>query len=125
MRIATLAFVPLFLSGLLAAVFAPWWSLLLVAAVVGFAVRPRHAGYLFWTGLVAGALVWGIGVLWFGLGPSDLPGRMGRLFGLGSGFTLGLLVVLAGALTAAFGAVWGAYLRVVIQGRPVTRAVQS
>jgi Na+/phosphate symporter len=92
---------------LIAELFAPWWTALLVAALIGFfaELSPRKA-------FLAGLL--GIGLMWLGVAmfrdiPNDhiLSARMAKLFSLpASGLYLAVTAVIGGLIGGA--AAWSA-----------------
>lgn len=94
-----------------AAWFAPWWTAILVAAIVGFlsGLRPGNA---FLAGFAGLGLMWLLVFLW-----RDIPNqqilseRMGRLFGLPSHFFFLLVTVLIGSLLGGLGSWSTALLR--------------
>ena len=104
--------------GLLALAFGTWWWFLIVATVIGFGIRARHPSMLFWTMLLAGAAAYALGGLWFSIGDGDLPARIAEIFKVGSTPMLLLVTSIVGGLSAALFGAFGAYLRVVIQGKP-------
>jgi len=77
------AFLFTVILGLLSLSIGTWWWFLVVAAVIGFTVRARHPSMLFWTMLLAGAVAYAIGGLWFSAGDGDLPSRIALIFGMG------------------------------------------
>ncbi len=113
-----IAFLLTVVLGLLSLGFGTWWWFLIVAAVIGFTVRARHPSMLFWTMLLAGAATYALGGLWFSWGDGDLPSRIAEIFKLGSAPVLLLVTSIVGGLSAALFGAFGAYLRVVIQGKP-------
>jgi hypothetical protein len=119
------AFLLTVVLGLLSIGFGTWWWFLVVAAVIGFTIRARHPSLLFWTMLLAGAATYAIGGLWFSIGDGDLPSRIAQIFGLGSAAVLLLVTSIVGGLSAALFGALGAYLRVVIQGKPKKLSVET
>jgi len=113
-----IAFLLTVVLGLLAIGFGAWWWFLVVAAVIGFGIRARHPSMLFWTMLLAGAAAYALGALWFSTGEGDLPARIAEIFKVGSAQLLLLVTSIIGGLSAALFGALGAYLRVVIQGKP-------
>ncbi|MFK8055716.1 MAG: hypothetical protein AB8F78_06310 [Saprospiraceae bacterium] len=113
-----IAFVLTLLLGLLAIAIGTWWWFLIVAAVIGFGVRARHPSMLFWTMLIAGAAAYALGGLWFSMGDGDLPARIAEIFKVGSAGVLLLVTSIVGGLSAGLFGALGAYLRVVLQGKP-------
>jgi FtsH-binding integral membrane protein len=95
--------------------FAPWYSLGLVALVLGFGFR-QQAGQAFLTGLLGGFLLWAgyAGYLHF-LNEGILGDRMGRLFGGADGWAIVGITGLLGGLLAAVGCWTGQALRQVIR----------
>lgn len=118
-RVNLIALAVILVLGLIAVSIGPWWWLAVVAFGVGFVVRPRRAGSLFFSGLLAGALVYAVGALIFSLGDATLPARIAELFGLGSAVVLGFVIALVGGVSAGVAALLGGYTRAVVQGRPV------
>ena len=119
------AFLFTVILGLLSLSIGTWWWFLVVAAVIGFTVRARHPSMLFWTMLLAGAVAYAIGGLWFSAGDGDLPSRIAQIFGMGSALVLMLVTSIIGGLSAALFGGLGAYLRVVIQGKPKKLNVET
>jgi len=113
-----IAFVLTIVLGLLAIAIGTWWWFLVVATAIGFAVRARHPSMLFWTMLLAGAAVYALGALWFSIGGGDLPSRIAEIFKVGSAGVLLLVTSIVGGLSAGLFGALGAYLRVVLQGKP-------
>ena len=111
-----LAFGLLLVLGFISHLFLSWVWFLPLAAVVGFAVRPSIPGSLFWSGFLAGAIIWASGALFYGSGGGELPARIAELFGLGSALVLGIVISIVGGLSGGLFMVAGAYLRATIQG---------
>lgn len=119
------AFLITALVGLIVLSLGSWWWFLIAAAVIGFSVRAKHPSLLFWTMLLAGATAYGLGALWYSIGDGDLPGRVAQLFKVGSAPVLLLVTSIVGGLSAALFGGLGAYLRVVIQGKPKPQEQES
>lgn len=86
----------------------PWWTVTPFAAVAIF-LLPQRSGFMaFFTGLIAGAAVWGLAA-WLADNANGgvLSAKVGELFqGVGRGGVLGI-TTLIGALLGAFGALTG------------------
>jgi len=86
----------------------PWWTIAPFAAIAIF-LLPQQSGFMaFLSGLIAGALVWGLAaVLADNANGGMLSSRVGELFqGAGRGGISGA-TTLIGALLGAFGALTG------------------
>ena len=113
---SALAAAIIFVGGLIGSVLGGWWLLAAIAFVVGLATRTRWPAALLLAGFVAGAALWALGALWFGASAGSLPSLIAQLFGVGSPLALGILVAVAGGLTAGLFASLGAYARAVVRG---------
>ena len=120
-----IAFLLTLVLGLLSISLGTWWWLLIVSAAIGFTVRAKHPSMLFWTMLLAGAAAYALGGLWFSLGEGELPSRIAEMFKLGSAGLLLLVTSIVGGLSAGLFGAFGAYLRVVIQGKPQQQTSDS
>ncbi len=116
LKTPVLAFLILLVMGLVVHLTVSWIWFLPLSLLVGLALRPSIPGALFWSGLLAGALVWGLGALFYGSGASTLPQNIAALFGLGSAAVLALVICLVGGLSGGLFMLLGAYLRATIQG---------
>ena len=89
---------------------SPYWSLSLVAAVMGFLLKPGAWKALL-AGMLAGALLWGF-IAWRidVANASILSTRIGMLFGTGA---TGMVLITAalGAILAGLGALLGERIR--------------
>lgn len=103
-----------FAAAALALLLAPWWALAIVSIGFGLLWRSPSPGWVFWPGLLVGAVVYALGALWFGAG-GGLGGMLGELFGLGSAAGFYALTALVGGLIAGTSALAGAYLGAVIK----------
>ncbi len=105
-----LSVIGIILFGFLAQLFLPWWSLMLVAAAVAFLTKvPPLAG--FWSGLLAGIILWGIYAAVINSGNDGLlASKIGALFG-GPAMMVVFMTALWGGLTGALGALCGSLLR--------------
>ena len=105
----------LIVLGAIAQSFLPWFSLGLVAVVLGFGFR-QTALQAFITGLVGGFLLWAgyAGYLHF-LNEGILGDRMGRLFGGVGGWAIVGITGLLGGLLAGVGCWTGQALRRVVR----------
>ena len=95
-----------------------WWWLLIIAALVGFFIRARHPSWVMLTLFVAGLVIYLLAAGWYSWGGGTLPDSIAKLFNLGSGLVLLLVTCLIGGITTALFGGFGAYLRVVVQGKP-------
>lgn len=105
----------LLLTGLLAFVaglYFDWWSLAIVAFLVGILIHQK-AGKAFLSGFLALLLLWIILSWWIDLkNDSILSGRISELLGIGNHPLLLILITgLAGGLVAGFAAMSGSFLR--------------
>lgn len=99
--------ISIILLGGIAHQFTPWWSIVVVAGIVGL-VFSKSASSSFFYGFVAVLLLWGISAYQLdAMNESILSGRMGDLFqGIGSSGVLGATALLGGLL-GGFGAMTG------------------
>lgn len=99
----------------------PWWALSFIAAAAVF-FFPLSGGKGFATGFATGTLLWMTVALLQNAGNGGLlSGRIGQLFMGLQGFQLLLITGLLGGLLAGFGALTGAYLRLMIYPPKVKR----
>ena len=110
----TLAFALTLVLGFAAEWVVGWWGLGAVAFAVALSLTTGRAWASALLAALAGALVWGLGALWFGAGGGDLPTQVGELFGFGGGTGIGLAVVAVAALWSGLSAYTGALLRLVV-----------
>lgn len=116
-------FVTLFILvfGCLGFVGLPWWALAFIATAAVFFL-PLSGGKAFATGFATGTLLWMTVALLQNAGNGGLlSGRIGQLFMGLQGFQLLLITGLLGGLLAGFGALTGAYLRLMIYPPKVKR----
>ena len=107
------------LTALLAAaaqLFLPWWSLAMVAFIVGFGVARSSGGVAFGIGFGGAALSWLLPALWLNTqNHSLLAGRMAQLLPLGGSVAaLVVVAVLVAGLTGGLAALAGAWLRLAV-----------
>lgn len=109
--------------------FPKWWSLCILAALVGFLLSevPRRRAYSekkktdignsFGAGLIAGVLLWGIWALWKDLGNDMiLSNRISELILTKQvPYSMILITALMGGLITAFSTMTGGYLGTVIK----------
>jgi|SRR6218665_3851435 len=97
-----------FVSGL----YMPWWSLAIVAFLVGILIHQKP-GKAFLAGFLAVFLLWGSLALWIDIRNTHiLSARIGELLGVGSNAMLLILITaLIGGLVAGFAAMSGSYFR--------------
>lgn len=112
------AFLIAFLSGILQ-YFLPWWTVAVVAALIGVAMPFKQKRQVFLCGFMGIALLWLAYVLWIDLSTwFVLSPKIARLLLLpGSSVGLWLLTVLVGGTTGGLGALCGNALRQIITGQ--------
>ncbi|MDB5252860.1 MAG: hypothetical protein JWP27_2029 [Flaviaesturariibacter sp.] len=100
------------LFSFIAGLFLPWWSLAIVAFLVGLLV-PQSLGRSFLAGFLGIFLLWGFLAAWIDLANNHvLSGKIAQLFKLGAASVLLILITaLIGALVGGFAALSGASLR--------------
>lgn len=101
----------MFLLATAAQMLLPWWSLAVVAFLVGFGLAPR-GGAAFWAGFGGAALSWLLPAAWLSYRNEGLlAGRVATLLPLGGSATALMLVtaVVAGLVggLAALAGCWG------------------
>ena len=91
------------LLGLLVHQFTPWWSIVIVAAIVGIIIN-EHAGKSFMFGFVGVFLLWGIAAYQIDAGnESILSTRVGEIFDA----NMIIVTALLGGLLGGMGALTG------------------
>ena len=91
------------LLGLFVHQFTPWWSIVIVAAIVG-GIFNEHAGQSFLFGFIGVFLLWGIAAYQMDVGnESILSTRIGEIFGANMVLATALLGGLAGGMGALTG----------------------
>ncbi|PZR22375.1 MAG: hypothetical protein DI535_26345 [Citrobacter freundii] len=92
--------------------YLPWWSLAIVAFLVGVLIHQK-AGRSFLAGFLALFLLWGFLALWIDIRNTHiLSARVSELIGLGnSSMLLILITAFIGGLVAGFAAMSGSYFR--------------
>ena len=110
--LVTLAF------GALAGLFLPWWSVVVVAGLLGVAFHYQYVFVSFLSGLTAVALLWG-GYAAF-LRDDRMMTQMGELLHLNQPFWLVVLTALLGGLLAGLAAAAGSALRQLVTRQPAT-----
>ena len=98
--------------GFLAGLFLPWWSIALVAFVVGLMMQ-QHAGAAFFSGFLGIFLLWGVLASWMDWKNEQvLSHKIAQLFPLGgSSLLLILVTAVVGGLVGGFAALAGQSLR--------------
>lgn len=97
----------IFLLGNLCHFGLPWWALAPIAAATIWAF-PQSGFSAFVSGLIAGALLWGINAYWLDAANGAVfSGKVGQLFQGVSGGKLLLVTTVMGALLGGFGALTG------------------
>lgn len=111
----------LIIGGALLQTFAPWFTLGLLAAVLGYGFR-QTVLQAFFTGFLAGFFLWAgyAGYLHF-LNEGILGDRMGKLFGGIGGWPLVAVTGVLGGLLAGVGCWTGQALRQFLQPRAVAQ----
>ncbi|MFK7773047.1 MAG: hypothetical protein AB8F94_12950 [Saprospiraceae bacterium] len=95
--------IALILLGLLVHQFTPWWSIVIVAAIIG-GVFNKHAGKSFLIGFIGVFLLWGIAAYQMDVAnESILSTRMGEIFGA----NMIVVTALLGGLLGGMGALTG------------------
>lgn len=97
--------------GALAQFFLPFWSIAVVAALVGFAFRYENSAVSFAAGLAAVTLLWsGYAAYLNSANLGQLSGQIGQLFKIGQAYLVPLTGLLGGLL-GGIGAQTGTLLR--------------
>lgn len=95
--------ITIMLLGLLVHQFTPWWSIVIVTAIVG-GIFNEHAGQSFMFGFVGVFLLWGVAAYQIDIGnESILSTRMEEIFG----GNMIILTALLGGLLGGMGALTG------------------
>jgi hypothetical protein len=95
--------ITIILLGLLVHQFTPWWSIVIVAAIVG-GIFNEHAGKSFLFGFIGVFLLWGIAAFQIDVGnESILSTRMAEIFGANMIMATALLGGLVGGMGALTG----------------------
>ena len=107
MKNILLGAISIILLGGVAHQFSPWWSIVVVAAIVGM-IFSKNANSSFLYGFVGVLLLWGLAAYRLDVGnESILSTRMGEIFGdIGSLGMIGATALLGGIL-GGFGALTG------------------
>ena len=107
MKNILLGIVTIILLGGIVHQFTPWWSIVIVAAIVGI-IFNKHAGSSILYGFVGVLLLWGLAAYRLDIcNESILSTRMGEIFGqIGSVGMIGATALLGGIL-GALGALTG------------------
>jgi hypothetical protein len=97
--------------GFIAQYFLPFWSIAIVAAVVGFAFKYKNSAVSFAAGTAAAALLWSSYAGYLNSANlSQMSGQIGQLFKVGQGYLIPATGLLGGLL-GGFGAQTGTLLR--------------
>ena len=97
--------------GFIAQYFLPFWSIAIVAAIVGFAFKYENSAVSFAAGTAAVTLLWcGYAAYLNAANLSQMSGQIGQLFKIGQGYLIPLTGLLGGLL-GGFGAQTGTLLR--------------
>lgn len=98
--------------GMVAGMFLPWWSIAVVAFLVGV-LMGQSVGLGFLSGFLGVFLLWGCLAIWIDVkNQSILSHKVAALFPLGgSSFLLILVTAFVGALVGGFAALSGSALR--------------
>ena len=109
----------LLLTALLAAaaqLLLPWWSLAMVAFIIGFGVARSSGGVAFGIGFGGAALSWLLPAIWLNAQNHGLlAGRVAQLLPLGgSSIALLLVTALVAGLVGGLAALAGAWLRLAV-----------
>lgn len=103
MKNTAYAIITIILLGLLVHQFTPWWSIVLVTALVG-GIFNEHAGRSFLFGFIGVSLLWGIAAFQIDLAnESILSTRMAEIFG----GNMIIITALFGGLLGGMGALTG------------------
>ncbi len=98
--------------------FLPYWSVMILIAILAALIRINGVGAFFAGGI-------GMGLVWAGqsiylttISGSELPSKMGELMGLGSDVTLFAITGFLGFLLGAFSALSGSFLSKLFKRKP-------
>ncbi|MEM8526441.1 MAG: hypothetical protein AAGG68_17500 [Bacteroidota bacterium] len=94
---------------LLVQLFLPWWSLVIVAAVVGLFFSYKYGAVSFLAGFLAVGLLWLLSSVWLSSGAENqvLANRVGELFGGMSRIYLVYTTAMLGAVLGGLAAMTG------------------
>jgi len=98
---------------LIAQLFLPWWSLVIVAAIVGIFFNYKYGVSSFFAGFLAVGLLWLLSALWLSSGAENqvLANRVGELFGGMSRIYLVYTTAMLGAILGGLAAMTGTFGR--------------
>ncbi len=104
-----LSVVLIIVSGFIAGLFSPWWSIAIVSFLVSLLLR-QSLGKSFLSGFIGIFLLWGIVAFWIDIkNESILSQKIAQLFPLGGSSTLLILITaFVGGLVGSFAAMAGA-----------------
>ncbi|MEL6719170.1 MAG: hypothetical protein AAFO82_19660 [Bacteroidota bacterium] len=93
----------------LAQLFLPWWSLVLIAAIVGTFFSYKYGATSFLAGFLAVGILWLLSSLWLSRGAENqvLVNRVGELFGGMSRIYLVYTTAILGAILGGLAAMTG------------------
>lgn len=98
----------LIVLGWLVQSFFPWWTIAIVAAIVGFLINHSNGLWSYLSGFVAVALLWGVYAGYLDASNNHLLAtKMGNLFGSLSSVNMILLTSLIGGIVGGFGMLTG------------------
>lgn len=88
--------------------FFPWWSIAILAALLGFVLKFENSLWSYMAGFLGVALLWGIYAMYLDMGNAHiLSTKMGNLFGKLSSSSMILLTALIGGIVGGFAAATG------------------
>ena len=86
----------------------PWWTVVILAVIIGFIIKPTNGFWGYITGFVAVALLWGMYAGYLDAQNAHiLSTKMGNLFGALSSFSMILLTSLIGGIIGGLGTLTG------------------
>jgi len=98
--------------GFLLQTYFPWWTIVILAAIVGFLIKSNNGFSSYLTGFVAVALLWGIYAGYLDSQNAHLLStKMGNLFGNLSSVSMVLLTSIIGGIIGGFGVLTGYFGR--------------
>jgi len=100
----------------LSAWFFPWWSIAIVAGLVGYIANLKHAGIAYAAGFAGTGLSWGIYISYLNFQNKGLLlGKIAEAFSIPESGYLITLSIFIGSLVGGMGCVTGVYFRRLIE----------
>lgn len=98
---------------LVAQLFLPWWSLVVIAAIIGLFFTYKYGVVSFFAGFLAVGVLWFISTMWLSSGTENqvLANRVGELFGGMSRIYLVYTTAMLGAILGGLAAMTGTFGR--------------